>query len=202
MTIWKTVRETVEAKILIRRSHFIGWVTPLQDRDQAMDVIGERSKNFADATHNCWAWIHGLQREDSHYSDDGEPSGTAGKPMYNALMSAGLTNVAAVVTRYYGGVKLGVRGLIDAYTESVEAALAEAKLVKVIPMQNLRVDCEYAEAQQLQGLLPRLGGTIEDVSYAARVRFEISVPEAALGELCEFLDSKVHSNGLTYSLED
>jgi putative IMPACT (imprinted ancient) family translation regulator len=110
--------------------------------------------------------------------------------------------VAAVVTRYYGGVKLGVRGLIDAYTESVEAALAEAKLVKVIPMQNLRVDCEYAEAQQLQGLLPRLGGTIEDVSYAARVRFEISVPEAALGELCEFLDSKVHSNGLTYSLED
>jgi uncharacterized YigZ family protein len=202
MNIWKTVREPVEAKIVIRRSHFIAWVTPLQDKDEAMSVINDRSKDFADATHNCWAWIHGLQREDSHYSDDGEPSGTAGKPMYNALMSAGLTNVAAVVTRYFGGAKLGVRGLIDAYGQSVEAALAEAKLVKVIPMQNLSVDCEYPEAQQLQGLLPRLGGSVEDVTYDARVRFKISVPEASLGELCDFLDSKVHSNGLSYTLED
>lgn len=202
MKIWKTLSEPVETKILIRRSHFIAWVTPLQDKAEAMSVINERSKGFSDATHNCWAWIYGLQREDSHYSDDGEPSGTAGKPMYNALMSAGLTNVAAVVTRYFGGAKLGVRGLIDAYGQSVEAALAEAKLIKVIPRQNLSVECEYAEAQQLQGLLPKLGGSVEDVSYAARVRFEISVPEAALGELCEFLDSKVHSNGLKYRLED
>ncbi|HPV14931.1 MAG TPA: YigZ family protein [Candidatus Cloacimonadota bacterium] len=202
MTIWKTVREPVEAKIVIRRSHFIAWMAPLSEKELAMSVIGDRSKDFADATHNCWAWIHGLQREDSHYSDDGEPSGTAGKPMYNALMSAGLTNVAAVVTRYFGGAKLGVRGLIDAYTESVEAALAEAKLIKVIPMQNLSVDCEYAEAQQLQGLLPKLGGAIGDVTYDARVRFEISVPEASLTELCDFLDSKVHSNGLNYTIED
>jgi len=202
MTIWKTVREPVEAKIVIRRSHFIAWVAPLSEKELAMSVIGDRSKDFADATHNCWTWIHGLQREDSHYSDDGEPSGTAGKPMYNALMSAGLTNVAAVVTRYFGGAKLGVRGLIDAYGQSVEAALAEAKLIKVIPMQNLSVDCEYAEAQQLQGLLPKLGGAIGDVTYDARVRFEISVPEAALTELCDFLDSKVHSNGLNYTIED
>ena len=142
-----------------------------------------------------------MQREDSHYSMMAS-LGTAGKPMYNALMSAGLTNVAAVVTRYFGGAKLGVRGLIDAYGQSVEAALAEAKLIKVIPMQNLSVDCEYAEAQQLQGLLPKLGGAIGDVTYDARVRFEISVPEAALTELCDFLDSKVHSNGLNYTIED
>lgn len=202
MNIWKTLKSPVEAKILVRRSRFISWIVPLKDKDVAMSMIGDRSRDFADATHNCWAWVYGLDREDSHYSDAGEPSGTAGKPILNALMSAGLTNVVAVVTRYYGGAKLGVRGLINAYGQSVEAALGEASLIEVISMKELLVVCDYPDAQLLQGLLPKLGGSIADVSYDARVQCKISVPEASFAELSEFLDAKIHSSGLTYTIEE
>ena len=202
MNIWKTLKSPVEAKTLVRRSRFISWIAPLKDKDVAMSMIGDRSRDFADATHNCWAWVYGLNREDSHYSDAGEPSGTAGKPILNALMSAGLTNVVAVVTRYYGGAKLGVRGLINAYGQSVEAALGEASLIEVILMSELLVVCDYPDAQMLQGLLPKLGGSISDVDYDARVRCKLRIPEAKLLELCEFLDGRIHSNGLTYSLEE
>ncbi|MDZ4182239.1 MAG: YigZ family protein, partial [Candidatus Cloacimonadaceae bacterium] len=110
-----TVSEISYTAQKIQRSEFIAWLYPAQNVDQARELIAAHNKAHADATHNCYAYVIGFDRETQYYSDAGEPSGTAGKPMLNALLSASMTNVLAIVTRHFGGIKLGVRGLIEAY---------------------------------------------------------------------------------------
>ena len=109
-----TVNSVCEASLKIRRSTFIGYVVSVSSIESAKKAISERASTHNRATHNCWAYILGYEGETVHSSDAGEPSGSAGRPILNALKSSALTNVAAVVTRYYGGVKLGIRGLIEA----------------------------------------------------------------------------------------
>src|SRR5687768_10618077 len=103
-----------EAEVKIKNSVFICHLRPAQTVEEAKAFISEISGQYKDATHNCWAYITGKNGDIFHSSDAGEPAGTAGKPILNTLNKYRLTNISAVVTRYYGGVKLGVRGLIDA----------------------------------------------------------------------------------------
>ena len=202
MSDWHTLEQACEARITIHRSRFIAWVIPVRDPAQAANEIAVRSHEFEDATHNCYAWVTGFKREQSYYSDAGEPAGTAGKPILNALLSAGLTNVAATVTRYYGGVKLGVRGLIEAYSQSVEEALKTASLVPAIPMSTIWITSDYSDAESAQRLVQKLGGGVVDIRYEARVETILSLPERSLAEFCEFLDGRGRQNGLVYRLKE
>lgn len=202
MSDWHTLEQACEARITIHRSRFIAWVIPVRDPAQAANEIAVRSHEFEDATHNCYAWVTGFKREQSYYSDAGEPAGTAGKPILNALLSAGLTNVAATVTRYYGGVKLGVRGLIEAYGQSVEEALKTASLVPAIPMSTIWITSDYSDAESAQRLVQKLGGGVVDIRYEARVETILSLPERSLAEFCEFLDGRGRQNGLVYRLKE
>ncbi len=138
-----TVSKACEATLKIRRSTFIGYVITVEDLSSAKEAISQRSAEHSRATHNCWAYVLGYEGETCHSSDAGEPSGSAGRPILNALKSANLTNVAAVVTRYYGGVKLGVRGLIEAYEEATNSAITEAKLLPVVATVTFSVELPY-----------------------------------------------------------
>ncbi|MFN4224639.1 MAG: IMPACT family protein [Fervidobacterium nodosum] len=167
---FKTVKGVIETKINIERSIFIATLSYVEDERKAKEFISEISKRYKDATHNCPAYRvieNGNILEFS--SDAGEPSGTAGLPMLNTLRKNDLLNVAVVVTRYFGGVKLGVRGLIDAYSQAVQEVIDKAVDMKSIVVkkraykQKLKIDfSSYGKKMQQ---LSYMGVTILDISY-------------------------------------
>lgn len=167
---FKTVKGVIESKINIERSIFIATLSYVEDERKAKEFISEISKRYKDATHNCPAYRvieNGNILEFS--SDAGEPSGTAGLPMLNTLRKNDLLNVAVVVTRYFGGVKLGVRGLIDAYSQAVQEVIDKAVDMKSIVVkkraykQKLKIDfSSYGKKMQQ---LSYMGVTILDISY-------------------------------------
>lgn len=124
---YKTVRRAGEKEIVIKKSRFIGHVRPVETEDEAIAFIEEIKKKHWNATHNCSAYMIGERDEIQKQSDDGEPSGTAGKPILEVIKNQGLKNVAIVVTRYFGGIMLGAGGLIRAYTDGAVAAIEAGK---------------------------------------------------------------------------
>ncbi|ANQ54169.1 hypothetical protein BG95_07030 [Thermosipho sp. 1063] len=144
MNSYRTVFGRYEKKINIKRSIFIAAISHADDSEEAREFIREISKSYNDATHNCPAY-RVIEHEQivEFSSDNGEPSGTAGRPILGVLRKFDLLNVVVVVTRYFGGVKLGVRGLIDAYSSVVEKALAEIKIVKMVPIKVYRIKVDY-----------------------------------------------------------
>jgi len=173
---YKTIEGTIENKINIERSIFIATLRGVEDEYEAKSFISEMGKKYADATHNCPAYrVIGKSEIVEFSSDAGEPSGTAGIPMLNVLKRSELLNVAVVVTRYFGGVKLGIRGLIDAYSTSVERAIEKAKLSKRILTkrkaykQKLKIDfVSYGKKMQQ---LSYMNVTILDISYSEEYAF-------------------------------
>ena len=170
-----TVTSLCEASLKIRRSTFIGYVVSATSIEAAKKAISDRAATHSRATHNCWAYILGYQGETAHSSDAGEPSGSAGRPILNALKSSSLTNVVAVVTRYYGGVKLGVRGLIEAYEEATIAALAEAKLKPVIATVTFEVHLPYELASTFLHQVASFSAQCKQ-EYGAMVKCFVEVP--------------------------
>ncbi|ONN26616.1 hypothetical protein XJ44_06980 [Thermosipho affectus] len=144
MNSYRTVFGRYEKKINIKRSIFIATISHADDSEEAREFIREISRSYNDATHNCPAY-RVIEHEQivEFSSDNGEPSGTAGRPILGVLRKFDLLNVVVVVTRYFGGVKLGVRGLIDAYSSVVEKALAEIKIVKMVPIKVYRIKVDY-----------------------------------------------------------
>ncbi len=129
--------------IKIKRSKFICSMAPVATIADAKQFISKISKENKTANHNCWAYIIGDKGDTYHSSDSGEPSGTAGKPMLNIMQSNHMTQIAAVVTRYFGGVKLGVRGLIDAYGASVAETIGLDNLKKLVEIIRIKVEVVY-----------------------------------------------------------
>lgn len=137
----------------MKDSRFIAWLTPAATREQAEELIAERSRQFHDARHNCYALRVGCDaRLIALASDAQEPSGSAGRPMLQALESHQLTNIAAVVTRYFGGTKLGVGGLMRAYSGAVQAAIAQATLLPIFATRRFELHYAY----QLSGIVDRV----------------------------------------------
>lgn len=188
----------IQAEIKIHRSQFIAVLYPVANPDEAKSALAEHQKQYADATHNCYAYICGLKREIQYYADAGEPGGTAGKPILNALLRGELTNTLAVVTRYYGGIKLGVKGLIDAYTMAVDAALEGAELVPARQYEHIEVVCDYPVLESIKHKVKELEATIEKQEFGSRISLELSVPEEMLGMMREFLDGYAMQSRLDY----
>jgi uncharacterized YigZ family protein len=127
----------------LKRSVFICSMEHVDSIDCAKQFISRIAKENKTATHNCWAYILGDQGQIFHSSDAGEPSGTAGRPMLNTMQAHGMTNTAAVVTRHFGGIKLGIRGLMEAYSRVVEQTIELGKLKKLVPSCLIRVEVSY-----------------------------------------------------------
>jgi uncharacterized YigZ family protein len=179
LTVFFSVAKKSQYEQKIQRSVFIGHVSPAADEDEARRFIAEVREEHAQATHNCYAYRVGLcENPLTYYNDHGEPSGTAGRPILTAILKADVTNTVVVVTRYYGGRKLGVRGLIDAYHSTARGALEQAGRGKIIPRVPLLITCEYSELDQVNYLLSQYDAVIKKTDYKDNVSSELLVPEA------------------------
>ena len=170
-----------------KKSRFIANVAPASTEGEATAFIEAMRKKYYDARHNCPAFIIGRNSELTRCSDDGEPSGTAGKPILEVLMGAGVTNVAVVVTRYFGGTLLGTGGLVRAYTQATQAGLADAGIATMRYGMQMTIGIEYGDVGKIQYLLGIEQIEILDSRYAQNVEFDIRFPGERLKELTKKL---------------
>ncbi|TDV14926.1 putative YigZ family protein [Paraburkholderia caballeronis] len=168
-----TLSTTVTAELEIRKSRFIAQAIPVADRDAAMAELRRLRDEHPAATHVCWALLAGGQ---SGMSDDGEPSGTAGRPILEVLRHHDLDGVLAAVVRYYGGVKLGAGGLVRAYTDAIATALQDAPRVERIAQKELVIEIGYPEEARVRHWIEQEGHTLAGSEYGMTVRLTIRLP--------------------------
>ncbi|MDQ0195484.1 YigZ family protein [Paenibacillus wynnii] len=140
---YRTVRSSGSLEVVIRKSRFIGHVMPVENEDEAVSFIEDIKKKHWNATHNCSAYTIGERDEIQRQSDDGEPSGTAGKPILEVIRNQGVKNVVIVVTRYFGGIMLGAGGLIRAYTDGAVLALEAGEVITRVLRREVFVEIDY-----------------------------------------------------------
>ncbi|HSR51597.1 MAG TPA: YigZ family protein [Acidobacteriota bacterium] len=174
----------VRHEIEVRRSRFIATLAPASSADQAKSFIGDVRSEFSDATHNVPAYLigHG-STVTAHCNDDGEPAGTAGRPMLAVLKGSGLGDVAAVVTRYYGGVKLGTGGLVRAYSECVRQALERLPRAQKIATHRVEVDLPYPVHQPFKQILPDLQAQVLQEDFSDNVTLRLCLPVSRFADL-------------------
>lgn len=163
-----------EASIKVNRSEFIASLAPIKTVEEAKEHIRQTAKKHHKARHNCWAYVIGFQGEQNHSSDDGEPSGSAGKPILGKLRQHEITNVVAVVTRFFGGVKLGVRGLIDAYGGATEEAILLHPRESFCEKFSYCLEVEYPQLENIKYHLGLCEAQIDEVEYSDKVLISVS----------------------------
>lgn len=183
---YKTIAERCVARFVEKKSEFIGYLAPVSSEDEAADFINEIRAMHRKATHNCYAYI---LRENSaaRHSDDGEPSGTAGVPIYEVLRKEGLSDVACVVTRYFGGICFGAGGLVRAYTRAAKDAATAARIKVMAMAARLELSVDYALYGRLPQVFSEFGTRTESEEFADTVNISLYVRE----ELCEKLTEKL-----------
>ena len=187
---------------LDRGSRFIADAGPTADVEAAKAFLAARKAEFGDASHHCHAFVigHGASVTEG-MSDDGEPSGTAGRPMLAVLRGSGLGDVTVVVTRYFGGTKLGTGGLVRAYTSAVQQVVATLPTTRKVARVRFRMRTDYPRYEQMRRLIESVDGRIEDARFEAAVTLHASVEEARMGQLeaavAEANGGRVHITPLT-----
>ena len=178
MTIYTILAAPIESTTEEKNSDFLTFLHPVTSREEAMQHIEHYRKTYPDANHVCWAYVLGNTRQPitQAFSDDGEPSGTAGKPMLHVLTERELGNSLAVVVRYFGGIKLGAGGLVRAYSAAVSQAVGQAELIQVTPKVDIKVTVDFSREAKLRHLLNNHQGQIINIHYAAAVTMEIQLP--------------------------
>ena len=185
--IYKTVHKFGKDTIIINKSRFIGYATPIESEKDALDFIDRIKTEHRDATHNVYAYVLGENNNVQKFSDDGEPSGTAGKPVLEVIKSTDVKNVLIVVTRYFGGIHLGASGLIRAYSESASRGLKNSKIVKKIKCDVFEITTDYNMLGKLQWELNQKDLIIKDIKYAEDVKMEINVPKNYPIDIWQFI---------------
>jgi uncharacterized YigZ family protein len=172
------------AEIKIKNSRFIGETCLVNSVLEAQARLETIRKREHAATHHCFAWQVGLEKEkQSKYSDDGEPNGTAGKPIYDFVAGAGLTNILLVVTRYFGGVKLGTGGLAHAYGDTARAVLEQSGVREHFILSHFKLDLEFSSFDSWQRTLARLGASVTNSQFAGAVSMEVAIRRSRAEEL-------------------
>ena len=180
--IFRTVAHEAETEIEEKRSVFITAVRRVATEEEAMAFVKERKKKHPDARHTVFAYV--LRKGAARYSDDSEPTGTAGMPTLEAIRRCGLEDVVVATTRYFGGILLGAGGLTRTYGASAHEGLAAAGVAEYVPFAYYLLDCTYADYQKIQPELPRLGARERGTDFTDRVCINVALP-VELGEpLC------------------
>lgn len=174
---YRIVYEGGEGEIVEKKSRFIATIAPVENEEEATAFIERIRKKYYDARHNCPAFVIGRNKELTRCSDDGEPSGTAGKPILEVLLGAGLTNVAVVVTRYFGGTLLGTGGLVRAYTQAVQEGLAACKIATMRYGVTIRIETDYTDLGKIQHLLNNKEIPIISSEYTDKVALMVQLPK-------------------------
>ena len=179
MTEQKTIATFGEAEFCEQKSRFIGYAKPVTSEEEAMAFINEIRAKHRDATHNVYAFQIGAQNETMRSSDDGEPSGTAGRPILEVIKKEGLSNTAVVVTRYFGGILLGAGGLVRAYSKSAVLALEAAGKVIKLPAQSYTLSLGYEQWGKVQSYLASHHYQLDNVLYLEKITAFVTIEKTA-----------------------
>lgn len=174
---YRTVRREAAIEMTEKRSRFIATVKPVESEAEATEFLNKLRQKYWDATHNVYAYIieaNNIMR----YSDDGEPSGTAGMPVLDILKKEGLTNLIVVVTRYFGGILLGTGGLVHAYSKSAKLGVEASGIADMLYCRELRVTCEYTLLGKLQSELRSMRVIADEPVYSDKVEIPLHIPVA------------------------
>ncbi|MDP4547075.1 MAG: YigZ family protein [Marinobacter sp.] len=189
----------LERETEVKKSRFIARVYPVSSREEVRERVAEAHRDYPDARHVCWGYQIGRpgSAAEAAMNDDGEPSGTAGKPILNVIQHKDMGDVLVIVVRYFGGIKLGAGGLVRAYAGAAESVLSEVGREIHQARVQARVELDFADEQPLRHWCDGHEGTIESIEYSAKVHALVSVPEVRQGELSAFCESQK----LDYRLE-
>ena len=166
----KTIKKAVQCEINVKKSQFICALFQTKTKKESKEIIQKLNEQYSDATHNCTAYI---TSDGEGFDDDGEPGGTAGKPMINVLRKNELHNITAVVTRYFGGIKLGAGGLVRAYSKSVMEAVGEAEIVEIEEYDVYQITFEYSNIKTADAEVRNNQLTTINKDYTDKVSYEI-----------------------------
>lgn len=183
--VFYSVKNKSEHTIVINKSKFITTLAPIDGYEDALEKIKIVSKKYSDATHNCYAFISNESASEQRFSDDGEPQGTAGMPMLDVLKKRKVCKTLAIVTRYFGGVKLGANGLVSAYSSSVAQALDNAGLVKNEWADIAQITLGYGECKKAEEICSKAGGQNVEINYDKDVTLTVALPSNTSKETLE-----------------
>lgn len=201
MERYRTVKKAATTESVIERSRFIAHVAPVPDRESADEFVREIKSRYKDATHNVPAMVIGDKQQIQWASDDGEPQGTSGPPIVQLIVSEGLTNVAVVVTRYFGGIKLGTGGLVRAYTGSARKAIEEAGICSVCDVSLIKFAVDYSSFERLRKSASEEisddpdSFVIEDVEYIDKVVMTLIVQNEGRDGLVQMITNVTGGKG-------
>lgn len=187
MTSYDTVYTGGSDEIVEKKSRFIAQVFPVETEEEVTQLLEAARKKYWDARHNCYAFVLGANGEISRCSDDGEPSGTAGRPILEVLTGRGLKNVLVIVTRYFGGTLLGTGGLVRAYSQAAQAGLAASCIITKQVGYRMTIDTDYNGIGKLQYVAAQLETAVLDTLYTDKVQMILLVPV----ELCHKVEKEV-----------
>jgi len=198
MTNYKTVAdgEIFSAEYEVKKSVFIAHVKHVESEESAREFVQQVRKKYFDATHNCSAWILGEGGNLQKSNDDGEPGGTAGNPILETIKKNDLTNAAVVVTRYFGGIKLGAGGLIRAYSHTASLGLNAAKIIRMTPFQRIALTLEYNFLAQVENFLRKKNIAVESSDYTDVVTLNILILPAQVDDFITELTDLTAANFL------
>ena len=180
---YQTIAQETTAEIIEKKSRFIAHAIPITGEEDGFRALDEIRSTYREANHNCWALVSGIQRKIERCSDDGEPSGTAGRPILEVIKGANLTNVLVVVTRYFGGTLLGTGGLVKAYTQASREGITAAVVLTKIYGLKLHVRLDYTFLGKMQYFLAQKRVNIISSAYEAEVKLVLQVAEKEREEL-------------------
>lgn len=190
-----TVAQSTESEIIIEKSRFIAHVFPAPDEETAKDHIRKIAKQHWNANHNCYAYIIGENGHIQKASDDGEPSGTAGVPILEVIKKNGLTDTLIIVTRYFGGVKLGAGGLVRAYSQSASNGIRQASIVEKVLHQYFDLTVDYGTWSKIENRLEKIA-IINDRTFTDKVTVSLAIPanesEFFIEQIKEITSGKGH----------
>lgn len=197
LTKYRTIHSFGSDEIIITKSKFIGYAKPISSEDEAIAFIQEIKSKHKDATHNVYAYVYGETNNIQRYSDDGEPSGTAGIPVLEVIKKEDLRNVVVVVTRYFGGIKLGAGGLVRAYTKGAKIGLDAGLIVDKVLFKKIKVRIDYTLYGKVENELLRLEYIINDIIYDDAVNIIILCEMENVDDLITLL-TELTSSRMTY----
>jgi uncharacterized YigZ family protein len=186
---YKTVAGPAEGYITEKKSRFISHIYPVRSAEEVKEIVDEHRKKYHDARHVCWAYMLGWEREDYRLNDDGEPSGTAGKPILGQINSAGLTDVLILVVRYFGGTLLGTGGLIKAYKEAAADAIAHAQIVEKTVNDTIDIHFNYTLLNEVMRVLKQFETVQWTQDFGESCNMRLQIRRSLSPKLKEMLSS-------------
>ena len=200
--VYRTIYKYGEDEIIINKSRFIGYAMPIKSEEEALDFIEKIKTKHRDATHNVYAYVVGENSNIQRFSDDGEPSGTAGIPALEVIKKEDLRNVVVVVTRYFGGIKLGTGGLIRAYTKGAKIGLESGIIIEQILHHKLKIRIDYTLYGLIENYLITNGFIIDDIVYDDAVNIYAYIKFSDVDDFTKSITDLTSGDGIVEYIDE